>query len=74
VRAFIDRVLDAAGKYTAWDFVFLKITLLFLGILIGTYFADFFLNYTALLWLVFVASYILIMYRTFFKHMKAEHV
>jgi len=67
--AFIERVLSSIGRYTAWDFAFLKITLVSLGILLGTYFADFFLNYTVLLWVIFLGSYIWIMYRTFFKHL-----
>ncbi|KJS84272.1 MAG: hypothetical protein JM58_11295 [Peptococcaceae bacterium BICA1-8] len=69
MRAIIDRTLGAAGKYTAWDFAFLKISLVCLGILLGAYFAKFFLSYTTFLWVVFIASYLWIMYRTFFKHM-----
>ncbi|PKM89223.1 MAG: hypothetical protein CVU87_05775 [Firmicutes bacterium HGW-Firmicutes-12] len=70
MKAFIDRVLGATGKYTAWDFAFLKISLLSLGIIFGAYFANFFLSYTSFLWIVFIVSYLWIMYRTFIKHLK----
>lgn len=66
---FTERVMRAAKKYTVWDFACLKITLLSLGILIGAYFADFFLAYAVILWPVFIFSYIWIMYKTFIKYM-----
>ncbi|MCG8401922.1 MAG: hypothetical protein MJA84_10015 [Firmicutes bacterium] len=69
MRAFINKVLGAAGKYTVWDFTFLKITLLSLGIILGAYYGDFFLRYIFFLWVVFIVSYLWIMYRTFVKHM-----
>ena len=69
MKSFIERVLGAAGKYTVWDFAFLKITLLSVGILLGAYYGEFFLRYTFFLWVVFIVSYLWIMYRTFFKHM-----
>lgn len=67
---FIDRIIKAANKYTFWDYFFLKTTVLVFGILIGTYFASFFIDYTLFLWLVFLVTYVYIMYRTFIKHMK----
>lgn len=70
MRAFINRVLGATDKYTVWDFAFLKICLVSLGILLGVYFAKFFLTYTSILWIVFITTYLWIMYRTFFKHLK----
>ena len=69
MRAFIERALKAARKYTVMDYGFLKITLLSFGILLGAYFAQFFLNYTSFLWVVFIFSFLWIMYRTFIKHM-----
>lgn len=66
---FIQRLLKAARNYTVMDYVFFKITLVSFGILLGAYFAQFFLNYTSFLWVVFIVSYLWIMYRTFIKHM-----
>jgi len=66
---FIQRVLKAARKYTVMDYGCLKITLLSFGILLGAYFAQFFLSYTSFLWVVFIVSSLWIMYRTFIKHM-----
>ncbi len=69
MNKFIKRVLKATSKYTVMDFACLKITLVFLGILLGAYFSEFFLNHTVFLWIVFIISYVGIMYRTFIKHM-----
>ena len=66
---FIQRLLKVARKYTVMDYVFLKTTLVSFGILLGTYFAQYFLNYTSFLWIVFIISYLWMMYRTFIKHM-----
>ena len=68
MKTFIKRTLDATGKYTTWDFACLKIALISFGILLGTYFAKFFINYISFLWVVFIVSYLWIMYRTFIKH------
>lgn len=70
MNKLIDKTLKAVEKYTAMDFALLKITLVSIGILLGTYFAKFFSNYTSLLWVIFIGSYLMIMYKTFFKYMK----
>ncbi|NLD05229.1 MAG: hypothetical protein GX672_04940 [Synergistaceae bacterium] len=67
---FIDRLIKAANRYTLWDYFFLKTTVLFFGILIGTYFSRFFINHTLFLWVGFLVTYLYIVYRTFIKHMK----
>lgn len=66
---FLQRALHAARKYTIIDFACLKITLVSFGIILGAYFTDFFLNYTSFLWIVFILSFLWVMYRTFFKYM-----
>ncbi|OPX88620.1 MAG: hypothetical protein A4E53_01875 [Pelotomaculum sp. PtaB.Bin104] len=70
MKTFTQRALKATSKYSVMDFACLKITLVFLGILLGTYFSNYFLNYTDFLWVVFIVSYFWIMYRTFIKHMR----
>ena len=67
---FIDRMVRAANRYTLWDYFFLKTTVLFFGILIGTYFSSFFIGHTLFLWAAFLVTYVYIIYRTFVKHMK----
>lgn len=69
MSVFIHRALKAARKYTVMDYACLKITLLAFGILLGAYFAKFFLSHTFFLWVVFILSFLLILYRTFIKHM-----
>lgn len=66
----IQRVLKATRKYTVMDYACLKIAILAIGILIGSYFAKFFLNHTFFLWTVYILSFLWILYRTFIKHMK----
>lgn len=67
MKGFIAKTLNATEKYTVWDFACLKIAILSIGILLGAYFRDFFLNYTTLLWLIYIVSFLWIIYRTFFK-------
>lgn len=69
LKKIMERALSASRKYTFLDFAFLKLSLFSLGILCGTYFAYFFLKHIVSLWIIFIISYIWIMYRTFFKHM-----
>jgi hypothetical protein len=68
MKNLINKLLGATKKYTVLDYSLLKITLISLGILIGTYFSNFFSNHTSLLWIIFIISYIWIIYRTFIKH------
>jgi len=65
----IGKVLGAARNYTILDFAFFKITLFSLGLLGGVYFAETLQRHTFELWVVFIVSYVWIMYRTFVKHM-----
>lgn len=67
MKIFLNRLLESAKKYTIMDYACLKITLISLGILLGTYFSKFFLSYNSLLLTIFIISCIWIIYRTF-KH------
>ena len=60
MKNLVNKLLSTTKKYTVLDYSFLKITFISLGILIGTYFSNFFLNYTSLLWIIFLISYIFI--------------
>ncbi len=70
MNTLIKRTLKATRNYTLADFACLKITLLSAGIIIGAYFPKFFLSHSSLLWLVFIVTYVWIMYRTFIQYMK----
>lgn len=70
MTSFIDRLLTAARKYTVSDFAFLKLTLFTFGVLLATYFHDFFRNWVALVWVVFAVSYLWVMYKTFFRYLR----
>jgi len=68
MKGFIDKALNAAKRYSVWDYGWLKVTLIAFGILLGTYLAQLFMQYIIIVWAVFVLSYIWIMYKTFFKY------
>lgn len=66
----VQRVMRSTSNYTVMDFGCLKIVVLCAGILLGSYYHEFFLGYTTLLGVVFVISFLWIMYRTFIKHLQ----
>jgi len=68
MKGFINKALKVAASYNAWDWGWLKVTLIAFGILVGTYFAQFFMQYIVIVWIIFVLSYIWIVYKTFFKY------
>lgn len=69
MTTLIERLLKAARKFTAMDYVWFKITLVSFGIILGAYFSNFFLGYTAFLWVIFIISFLWIGYRTLIKHL-----
>jgi uncharacterized membrane protein len=60
----VKRLVDAAHHFTALDFSILKIYVVTVGILLGTYFGSFFLNYIMVVWLVAVVTWIILIVRT----------
>lgn len=70
MKKLIDKTLNAAKMYNVFDYAWFKVTLCSLGILLGTYFSQFFLNYISIVWAVFIISYIWIIYKTFIKYKK----
>ncbi len=64
MSGILERLLHAARTYTLLDYACLKIALASFGILLGAYFADFFLRYAIWLWTFFIVSYLAIVYRT----------
>lgn len=68
MTTFIQKALKSTQRYTIMDFALLKIALVSVGILLGAYFADFFLNYTTLIWGIYILSFLWILYKTFFKY------
>ena len=69
MTTLIERLLKAARKFTVMDYVCFKITLVSFGIILGAYFSNFFLCYTAFLWVIFIVSFLWIGYRTLIKHL-----
>ena len=68
MKKFINKALEAARKYTIWDWGLLKICLFSLGLLIGLYFAQSLGPYATFVWAFFVFSYVWIAYKTFIQY------
>ncbi len=62
---FISRMLDVAHRFTAFDFAIFKLCLLSIGILLGTYFWDFFLRFLTEVWIIAVIALIYLLVQTF---------
>lgn len=54
-------------KFTMWDFAIFKIALVVFGMVLGAYFAEFVKNYLTYFIVIFVLSYIYILYNVFKK-------
>ena len=70
MKKLIEKLLNAAKKYNVWDYGWLKICLFSLGIIFGVYFKEFFASYLPIICIIFIASYIWLMYKTFAKYLK----
>lgn len=68
MKEFINQVLKSARNYTVWDYGILKISLTSLGILLGTYFSQFFIKNILWVWIVYLISFIFITFKTFKKN------
>ena len=64
---FLDKLMQGARMYSVFDFGMLKLALVFAGILIGAYFANFFVEYIVVVWILagFCCGWIII--RTLIK-------
>ena len=61
----IEKVMDAARKYTAVDYGFFKFLMISFGILLGVYFTQSILNIIWLVWVIFIISAIWMIYKIF---------
>lgn len=67
MKELINQVLKSARNYTVWDYGILKTSLISLGILLGTYFSQFFIKNILWVWIVYLISFIFILFKTFKK-------
>ena len=68
MQKLMERALRAARKFTILDYTFFKLALVSFGILLGSYFAAFFSDHRSLLWIVFIVSYLIMLFRMFLVH------
>lgn len=69
MKKLILRLLEAARHYTAVDFGIFKICLLSVGILLGTYWAKFFLKYRSIVWIIAILALVIVLIETI-RYMK----
>lgn len=70
MKGFIDTMLQRTHRYNLWDFGALKITLIAVGILLGTYFSEFFSAKVIDVWIIFGVTYWFILYKTLVAYRK----
>lgn len=59
----IKKLLDAAHTFTAVDFAIFKICLLAIGVLLGAYFSQFFLEYIDFIWIIGILTWVFLVVR-----------
>ena len=67
MKNLIQKLMDKARNFSALDFALFKITLLSAGILIGTYLSSFIMPVIWFVWVVFVISYLYMIYISFYR-------
>lgn len=67
MESLLKKLMAGTKHYSAFDFGMLKFALLFAGILLGTYFWKFFLEYLYVIWMLAVVCYGYIVYSTLTK-------
>lgn len=60
----IKNLIEAARHFTGSDFAIFKICLLSIGILLGSYFSSFFMQYTLIVWVVAVITLVWLINQT----------
>ncbi len=70
MKKFIEHVLKATRKYNVMDWSILKVCLIALGIILGTYFASFFRTILPIVWIILILTYVWIMLKTFTTYWK----
>lgn len=65
MASFVKKLVDAAHRFTAFDFAVFKLTLLSAGILLGAYFSPFFLQNITVVWIVGGLCWVLLMLQVF---------
>lgn len=63
MSTFVKKLLDAARTFTALDFAIFKICLLAIGVLLGAYFSQFFLEYIDFVWMIAILTWVFLMVR-----------
>lgn len=63
MKQFIMHLYETTKSFSLFDFGAFKITLVFIGILLGVYFVDFLASWIIVIWVIGVISYVWLMYK-----------
>lgn len=66
----IKHLVDTARHFTGADFAVFKICLISIGILLGSYFGAFFLEYISFIWLIAMITWGILIIRVFRNYKK----
>jgi hypothetical protein len=64
MNGIIKNLMNAARHFSVMDFAAMKLYLLCFGILLGSYFSDFFLEHIGLVWIVLILALVALILRT----------
>ena len=68
----IKNLIEAARHFTGSEFAVFKICLLSIGILLGSYFSSFFMEYTSMVWVVGVITLVCLINQTIGHYKRLE--
>lgn len=69
-KSVVAKLLDAARRFSAFDFAAFKICLLAFGVLLGAYFSEFFLAHIVYVWVLAIIAWTIVMIQVFRKYGK----
>ncbi len=64
---YINGLLEKTQKFGLLDFAIFKVSLIFLGIILGIYLSDFFADYLGLVWVIFGLSFAYVLYCVYIR-------
>ncbi len=72
MKRFIENMQRAANGFTVVDYAFFKIYILFVGVLLGAYFASFWIAYINIAWIVAILAGVFTVSRLFRNYQKLK--
>lgn len=68
MKKFLDDIYEKISHFRVFEWTVFKVCLIVFGIILGTYFCEFFLQYIKIVWMVFLVFFIFTIYLLFIKN------